>query len=145
MARIVIAEDQAHIRHVLSMWIKRHGHEVLEAATGRAALELLQRHPADLLMTDINMPEMDGLELSRQAFTACPTLRRVFVVTSRCDQRDILAQLSDPRVCVFPKPFSPSQLVRDVELAVGTGAGAAPAAQGATAGVTAGPGGPGGR
>jgi CheY-like chemotaxis protein len=130
MARIVIAEDQAHIRHVLSMWIKRHGHDVLEAATGRAALELLQRHAVDLLMTDINMPEMDGLELSRRAFDACPSLRRVFVVTSRCDQRDILAQLSDPRVCVFPKPFSPSQLVRDVELAVGPGApaGAKPAA-----------------
>jgi two-component system, cell cycle response regulator CpdR len=122
VARIVIAEDQAHIRHVLTMWMERHGHEVFEAATGRIALELLERHPVDLLMTDINMPELDGLELARRAFDACPTLRRVFVVTSRCDQREILAQLSDPRVCVFPKPFSPSQLVRDVDAAVGPAA-----------------------
>lgn len=119
MARIVIAEDQAHIRHVLVMWIRRHGHEVIEAPTGVAALSALRSGAVDLLITDVNMPELDGLELTRQAFDACPTLRGVFVVTSRCDQRDILDRLPDPRVRVFPKPFSPSQLVRDVENAMG--------------------------
>lgn len=119
MARIVIAEDQAHIRHILVMWIRRHGHEVVEAATGRTALEALQAGDVDLLITDVNMPEMDGIELTQQAFEACSSLRAVFVVTSRCDQRDILDRLADPRVRVFPKPFSPSQLVRDVEDAMG--------------------------
>ena len=118
MARIVIAEDQAHIRHVLKMWVARHGHQVLEAATGRAAYDLLRCEPVELLVTDVNMPEMDGIALTRASFGVCPTLRRVFVVTSRCDQRDILAQLADPRVCVFPKPFSPSQLLRDIEAAL---------------------------
>ena len=128
MARIVIAEDEAHIRHILVLWIRRHGHEVIEAATGGEALQALRDHQADLLITDVNMPEIDGIELTEQAFDVCHSLRAVFVVTSRCDQRDILDRLTDPRVRVFPKPFSPSQLVRDVELALRQDA-TAPSAQ----------------
>ena len=126
MARILIAEDQVHIRHVLKMWIKQHGHEVLEASNGRAALDTLKAEEVDLLITDVNMPEMDGIDLARLAFNACSTLRHVFVVTSRCDQKDILDQLSDPRVAVFPKPFSPSQIIKDVEKAVGLDAAVPP-------------------
>lgn len=118
MACIVIAEDEAHIRHVLAMWIGRFGHQVIQAGTGRRALEALRSNRAELLITDVNMPEMDGIELTRLAFEACPTLRSVFVVTSRCDQGNILAELSDPRVHVLPKPFSPSQLLKDVERAI---------------------------
>lgn len=119
MPLIVVAEDQAHIRHVLSMWMRRHGYEVVEAPTGRAAYEALCARQADLLVTDVNMPEMDGIELSRLALSACPSLRGIVVVTSRCDQHDIVEQLRDPRVHVYPKPFSPSQLLREVESLVG--------------------------
>ena len=42
MARIIIAEDQAHIRHILVMWMTRHGHEVTQAATGGEALRALR-------------------------------------------------------------------------------------------------------
>ena len=121
MARIVIAEDSVHIRNVLAMWMSRHGHEVLSAPDGRVAHDLLRTNAVDLLIADVNMPEMDGIALARVAFSACPTLRRVFVVTSRCDQHEILVQLADPRVCVFPKPFSPSQLLREVERVVAKG------------------------
>ncbi|TWT41177.1 Alkaline phosphatase synthesis transcriptional regulatory protein PhoP [Phycisphaerae bacterium RAS1] len=126
MARIVIAEDQPHIRHVMSLWLRKHGHDVVEACNGAAALDALRGVPADLLITDVNMPEMDGIELTRCAFGACATLRRVFVVTSRCDQADILLQLCDPRVSVLPKPFSPSQLLREVESAAALAASAPP-------------------
>lgn len=130
MSQIVIAEDQAHIRTVLAMWMSRHGHEVLTAPNGHIALQTLRANPADLLITDVNMPEMDGIELTRVAFEACPTLQCVFVVTSRCDQHEILSQLADPRVLVFPKPFSPSQLLREVEqLAAGRGAQSAAASR----------------
>lgn len=118
MARIVIAEDQAHIRNVLAMWMQRNGHQVLQAPNGADALMLLREHAVDVLITDVNMPEMNGIELTQHAFEACAGLRRVFVVTSRCDQHEIVGQLSDPRVCVYPKPFSPSQLLEAVESAV---------------------------
>jgi len=128
MARIVIAEDQAHIRHLLVMWMTRHGHEVVEAATGREALEHLRCEPIDLLITDVNMPDMNGIELTHAALAECPKLLRIFVVTARCDQREILEQLSDPRVQVYPKPFSPSQLLRGVTATVRARDGGATAA-----------------
>ena len=122
MARIIVAEDQAHIRRILVMWISRHGHEVIEAATGAEAIQALRDESVELLITDVNMPEVDGLEVAERAFDLCPGLRGVFVVTSRCDQQEIQDRLSDPRVRLFLKPFSPSQLMREVEAVVGEGA-----------------------
>jgi CheY-like chemotaxis protein len=114
MARIVVAEDQAHIRRILVMWLMRHGHDVIEASNGDEALEYVAREGVDLLITDVNMPGMDGIELTEKVLERCPTISGVFVVTSRCDQRDLLTHLSDPRVRVHPKPFSPSQLMKEV-------------------------------
>lgn len=123
MASIVIAEDQAHIRHILMMWLGRHGHEVIEAGNGLEALAALRTHAVDLLITDVNMPEMDGIELAKRAFEECVTLRHIFVVTSRCDQHDIVAQIESERVSVIPKPFSPTQILKDVEAIVRAFAG----------------------
>ena len=119
MASIIVVEDQAHIRRILTMWMSRHGHEVHTASKGLDALEHLRTHAVDLMITDVNMPGMNGIELTRLAFDACPTLRSVFIVTSRCDQNAIRAELPDPRVSVHLKPFSPSQLWLDVEKALG--------------------------
>ena len=137
MARFVIAEDQLYLRNLLTMWMTRSGHEVVSVPDGRSGLECLQAQPADLLITDIQMPRMNGVELVRLALASCPTLRRVFVVTSVCDPNEILRQLPDPRVRVFSKPFSPSQLLREVELVVPTQDG--PRAAGAAAPGMGGP------
>jgi len=68
------------------------------------------------------MPEVDGIALTRAAFKTCPTLRRVFVVTSRCDQHEIVSQLTDPRVSVFSEAVQPSALLREVEKAIAANA-----------------------
>ncbi len=115
MARIVIAEDATHILKILSLLMARHGHQVLAAPSGRLALEHLKNQPADLLITDVAMPEGDGIALARGAFELCPTLQWVLILTSCCNQQDILSQLADPRVSLFPKPFSPSQLLQEIE------------------------------
>ncbi len=49
---ILIAEDEAHIAHVLSIWLKRHGYEILEAPNGAVALELLKCQPVDVVISD---------------------------------------------------------------------------------------------
>jgi CheY-like chemotaxis protein len=134
MARIVIAEDATHILNVLTAWMSRHGHPVLAAPSGRIALEHLRTQPVDLLITDVKMPDGDGITLTRQAFDVCPTLRWVMIITSCCDHYEILSQLADPRVSLFPKPFSPSQLLREVERV----AAGAEAAQAGTASQPAG-------
>jgi DNA-binding NtrC family response regulator len=63
MARILVIDDQEPIRSLLRIILEGAGHEVLEASNGRLGLELYRERSADLIITDIVMPEMDGLEL----------------------------------------------------------------------------------
>jgi DNA-binding response OmpR family regulator len=63
MATILVIDDQAPIRALLRVALEGAGHEVLEASNGRLGLELYREKSADLVITDIVMPEMDGLEM----------------------------------------------------------------------------------
>lgn len=122
MVRILIAEDAAPIRHVLVTWMQREGCHVLSAADGTAALGLLRGHPVDLLITDVVMPGLTGVELVQAAFGACPALRRAILITGYCDPQGLRQILHDPRVVVIPKPFRPSQLLAEVQrIAAGSG------------------------
>ncbi|HOA72627.1 MAG TPA: response regulator [Phycisphaerae bacterium] len=115
MATIVLAEDDVHIMRVVSMWLKQHDHQVFEAPNGKRALELVRSGVCDVLVTDVNMPLMDGIELVKTC--AAERLPRLGVVmlTSRCDQADIVDSLQGLRVVFHPKPFSPSRLVKEVD------------------------------
>lgn len=63
MARITLVDDDEQVRAVLGLALRESGHDVLEARDGRDALKLLRAGPADLLITDIFLPERDGIEL----------------------------------------------------------------------------------
>lgn len=63
MATILVIDDQEPIRILLRLALEGAGHEVLEASNGRLGLELYRTRAPDLIITDIVMPEMDGLEL----------------------------------------------------------------------------------
>jgi DNA-binding NtrC family response regulator len=65
-ARILVAEDEANLRLVLQKELERAGHEVRVAPDGEAALKLLEELNVDVLLTDINMPRIDGMELLRR-------------------------------------------------------------------------------
>jgi DNA-binding response OmpR family regulator len=115
MANIVLAEDDVHIIRVVSMWLKQHRHQVFEAPNGKRALELVRSQGCDVLITDVNMPVMDGLELVRIcAAEGQPRLGTV-MLTSRCDQTDIVEAIEGLQLVFHPKPFSPSRLVMEVE------------------------------
>ncbi len=63
MATILVIDDQEPIRSLLRIALEGAGHEVLEASNGRLGLELYRERSADLIITDIVMPEMNGLEM----------------------------------------------------------------------------------
>ena len=63
MATILVIDDQESIRALLRVALEVAGHEVLEASNGRLGLEVYRERSADLIITDIVMPEMDGLEM----------------------------------------------------------------------------------
>ncbi len=115
MAIVVLAEDDAHILRVVSLWLKQNRHTIYEASNGRKALELVRAHQPDLLITDMNMPVMDGVELTRAcAEENLPKVGTV-MLTSRCDQKYLQACLEGLNVVLHPKPFSPSRLMDEVQ------------------------------
>lgn len=122
MAKILIAEDDAHMMRVLAMWLARNGHEVLEASDGTAARAILAEADVDLLVSDVNMPGLDGLHLVEWIRTEKSESLPIVMLSSRCDQDSIAAILKPHKVRVHPKPFSPSRLVVEIEQMLAAGA-----------------------
>ncbi len=116
MARTLVVDDDPHMLRVLSMWLTRNGHQVVEAHNGAEAQRRLDEATVDLIISDVNMPEINGLELvnwvREQEFgKELP----IVVLSSRCDQELIGAKLKTHGVRVLPKPFSPSRLMVEVD------------------------------
>lgn len=110
MSRILVAEDDPHILRLICMWLGREGHDVVEARNGLAAREQIEAEPVDVLVTDVNMPGLDGLELIESVLPAGRVKCGVIVLTNRWDHGEIRDRLGEWGVQVLPKPFSPSRL-----------------------------------
>lgn len=133
MSRVLVVEDEPNILRVISLWLSRQGHVVLEARNGVAALEQIATGLPDVLITDVNMPGMDGLQLLAEIMGTPRQPRGVIVMTNRWDHREIAAQLQSWGVHMATKPFSPSKLAALVAELVETGKVSAPAADGGEA------------
>jgi DNA-binding NtrC family response regulator len=111
MATILIIDDEEIIRVLLRSALEAAGHEVVEAANGREGLELYRRRPADLVITDIIMPGLNGLdmllELTREFLHA-----KVIAISGAGGEKDVLdvAKLLGARQ-TFQKPFSKPHLL----------------------------------
>jgi DNA-binding response OmpR family regulator len=120
MATIVLAEDDVHIARVVSIWLEQHSHRVLGAFNGRDALHLVRRCRPEVLIADVNIPVMDGIELLQAcASEGLPTVGSI-VLTSRCDQAEMCDRLDGLKTVLHPKPFSPSRLLAEVERLIAT-------------------------
>lgn len=114
MSTILIIDDEESIRILLRSALEAAGYEVTEAANGRQGLELYRRKPADLVITDILMPELNGLdmllELTREFLNA-----KVVAISGAGGGKNVLdvAKLLGARQ-TFRKPFSMPQLLSAV-------------------------------
>ena len=115
MARIVVAEDDAHTLRIMVVWLTRHGHEVFEARDGTSALACVRQHRPDVLITDVNMPGLSGIELARTCLGELDESFSVIIFTARCDRHVVKKQLTGKRVQVFPNPFSPAMLIEEID------------------------------
>ena len=115
MPKILIVEDEVHILRVMALWIERHGHEVLEAGDGFAALEVLDDHAVDLIISDMNMPRMNGLTLLRAVRLERKLDMPFILMTARCDQEDLRDKMEPYGVQLYAKPFVPSRLVAEID------------------------------
>ena len=128
MARILVVDDDPHLREVVRFALERAGHSVVEAADGAAALATFAREPADLVILDVLMPELDGLEVCRR-LRANGSVPIVFL-SSRDDELDRVLGLELGADDYVTKPFSPRELVARVKARLRRGAegGSEPAA-----------------
>jgi CheY-like chemotaxis protein len=115
MSRVLVVEDDPHIRHVICLWLSRQGHEVLEARDGERGLKLACEQRPEVMVTDVNMPRMDGLELLAQVHRLMENPPMVIVLTNRADHDEIRERLDEFGAQVMPKPFSPAKLSKLVQ------------------------------
>lgn len=108
LRRAVIVEDNEDIRGLLSQIVANQGFIVAEAATGREGLELIRDGGADLITLDLNLPDLDGIEVCRQARTFSDAY--ILMITARVDEIDRLAGLETGADDYISKPFSPREL-----------------------------------
>src|SRR3954465_11410514 len=80
MARILLAEDDDDMRRFLVKALERAGYHVSDFDNGASAYERLREEPFELLLTDIVMPEMDGIELARRASEIDPDIKIMFII-----------------------------------------------------------------
>jgi two-component system OmpR family response regulator len=111
---ILIADDDPHIRDVISFALEKAGMQVTQTEDGRQALDSFRHHPTDLLVLDINMPELDGLEVCREIrkFSDVPIL----FLSSRDDEIDRILGLEIGGDDYVTKPFSPRELVARINV-----------------------------
>ena len=111
MARILIAEDEEPLRNLVVRALAQEGHEVLSAADGAEALDLITRDEGrfDLLLTDIRMPLMDGIALALSAARDYPDLV-ILLMTAYADQRERAYGLEAIIHDVITKPFTLAEI-----------------------------------
>lgn len=115
MAKILIVEDDTHIAAVMDLWLRQHGHEIVHAENGEAALALLERDLVDLIVSDVNMPRVDGLQFVKTVRLDRHLDVPILLVTSRCDQPQLAEEMKRYQVTLYPKPFMPSRLVAEID------------------------------
>jgi two-component system cell cycle sensor histidine kinase/response regulator CckA len=120
-ARILLVEDQEELRHLFQLILEELGHQVVPASCGAEAITALERDQGrfDLLMTDLLMPRMNGLELARRARELITASMPVLFVSGWTDEKALAAL--DRGVHFLQKPFSSDDLGRAVEAALAAG------------------------
>jgi len=111
--RILVVDDEANIRRIVTSYLRAEGFEVVEAADGKAALAAFERTAPDLVLLDVMMPGVDGIEVLRE-------LRRrsdvyVIMLTARAEETDRVIGLSVGADDYVTKPFGAKELVARVK------------------------------
>ncbi len=113
MYRILLAEDDTVMREYLTRALERAGYLVSAVDRGTAALPLIESESFDLLLTDIVMPEMDGIELAQRAGEIAPEMRVMFITGFAAVT--LKAGKAMPQARVLSKPFHLRELVLEVD------------------------------
>lgn len=114
MSRILMVEDDIEISHLLEQYFPRYGLELLSVTLPSLALEKLKIEQYDLVLLDLGLPEMDGLELCKRIKNAYPSLP-VVISTARADVSDKVVAFDVGADDYIAKPYEPRELVARIQ------------------------------
>ena len=110
--RILTVDDSASVRQMVSLSLREAGYDVIEAENGKDALEKLQKSQVDLIVTDLNMPVMDGIELIRQvrSNSSHRFVPIIMLTTESQENKKVEGKRAGATGWII-KPFNPEQLI----------------------------------
>lgn len=122
MARIVIADDDVDIRKLVAFRLRRAGHDAVVCADGGEAIEACTLERPDLILLDVMMPGMSGLDVARiirrdESLSGVP----IIILTARAQESDIEHGFEAGADDYIVKPFSPRELVLRVDAVMARG------------------------
>ena len=117
--RILIVDDDADIRHLLSIKLKKHGYEIIEAADGEEGLEKLKSDSPDMVMVDVRMPGIDGFEFCEQASQLSSLKYIPIMIMTATDDHDSVNRAYEKGATDFiTKPINHAKLVHRLRFAL---------------------------
>ncbi|MDX1531696.1 MAG: response regulator, partial [Rhodothermales bacterium] len=111
---MLVVDDEQLLHGVLERLLTRHGIRVTSCSSGGAAVDVLQREPFDLVLTDFKMPGMDGFELLAHVRQEYPDLD-VVIITGHANVQHAVQAMAHGAVDYLPKPFSTEVLLERVQ------------------------------
>jgi two-component system chemotaxis response regulator CheY len=120
MAHILAVDDSASMRQMVAFTLKGAGHEVTEAADGQAALDLAKAKKFDLVLSDINMPRMDGITLTKE-LRSLPNFKftPILMLTTESGMDKKQDGKAAGATGWIVKPFNPEQLLATIKKVMG--------------------------
>lgn len=114
--RVLVVDDETAIRRLLRVSLSAHGHKVFEATSGQEALEMVMAHRPDLIILDLGLPDMGGIEVTRllREWTQIP----IIVLSVRDHETDKIAALDAGADDYMTKPFSVGELLARLRVAL---------------------------
>ena len=116
MTRILMVEDDENLRRALALTLRARAYQVTDVATGRAALDQLNGHPFDVVILDLGLPDMDGVEVIKQIRLGAEVA--VIVLSARRDEIDKVRALDAGADDYMTKPFGVDELLARLRAAV---------------------------
>ncbi len=117
MAKILFVDDEESVRYALGKFLRRAGHEIIEAEDGAVALELAAREQFDMVITDIIMPTLEGVELIMRVRQTHPDLPIIAISAGgRVGRGEYLSNAADlGATATMAKPVNEDELLRLIE------------------------------
>ena len=123
MPTVLIVEDEKPLRDLIRAYLEKEHYHVLEAADGKVALEMHAQHAIDVIVLDLMIPHIDGIEVCRRIRTTSDVY--IIMLTAKADEVDRVVGLEVGADDYLTKPFSPRELVARVRACLRRPRGAA--------------------